>query len=223
MTFATRKYRSLFLSDFHLGSHNCEADRLLKFLRQHEAKRIYLIGDIIDIDTIFYPLPSSHRLIIEELVNKLLKKTEIIYVPGNHDRLVRSYVGKYGNLTVANSARHTTVDGHTILIAHGDELDFFKSNSLMNFISRLERALRGNFWELLRRILNRLVIRHTIRFESEMVKLAVSQGCNGVVCGHIHFPKITKTPILYLNCGDWTRHCSAIAEHMDGRFELIRE
>jgi UDP-2,3-diacylglucosamine pyrophosphatase LpxH len=209
------KYRSLFLSDCHLGSPNCKAERLYKFLIKHNAKRIYLVGDIIE----GYHLgvwPAYHDAVIQVLANRGLSGTEIIFIPGNHDHVFRNHIGCFGSIEIKENAVHETPDGRSWLVAHGDETDTLPHGIWLNLIVIVERLTGFSLWEILRTLFGARIKKHTDAYERKMVHLA--DGYAGVICGHIHSPKISE---VYMNPGDWTHHCTAIAEHEDGRFELL--
>ena len=215
MTSGRTKYRSLFLSDMHLGSRNCKAERLYKFLCRHRADRIYLIGDIIEGHHIGR-WPKYHDLVIRELSEKGLDGTEIIYIPGNHDCFLRHHIGVFGNLHIRQRSNHFRPDGSIWLVAHGDETDFMHHGLWLWFLVLFERLTGRSLWEMLRKYFSGPIKRHGANYERKMRKLA--EGYGGVICGHVHSPKIDGN---YINAGDWTKHCTAVAEHHDGRFELL--
>jgi UDP-2,3-diacylglucosamine pyrophosphatase LpxH len=224
MTSAPKRYRSLFLSDFHLGSPHCQSDRLRKFLADADAERIYLVGDIIEANNHF-KWPVSHGDVIRELSNKIQRGTKITYIPGNHDRIFLNYIGVYHNLTITRCAKHVMVDGKVLLVMHGDQLDRFKSWTLLHFLLAAERLLAKNVWELMRRYLGAVIRRHERKFEASMTSYARQRGFYGVICGHVHMPKVenlSRGGTIYINCGDWIYHCTAVVEHFDGSFEMIR-
>ena len=224
MTSEHKRYRSLFLSDFHLGSPHCQSDRLRNFLAHNDAERIYLVGDVIEANNHF-KWPVSHGDIIRELSNKLQHGTKITYIPGNHDRIFLNYIGEYHNLTIARCANHTMVDGKVLLVIHGDQVDRFKSWTLLHFLLAAEKLLAKNLWELMRKNLSYVINRHERKYEERMIAYARTRGFFGVVCGHVHLPKIAnllRGGTIYINCGDWLYHCTAVVEHFDGSFELIR-
>jgi UDP-2,3-diacylglucosamine pyrophosphatase LpxH len=212
---SVREFKSLFLSDFHLGSHNCQALRLYTFLLQHDADKFYLLGDIVDSSSIA-GWPEYHDDVVMALVRRGAY-AQVVYVPGNHDRLFRKHIGHYGNLQIMLRTTHVCVDGRRLLVTHGDETDFMQLHFPIWLLSRLEKMTGWNAWEWLRRHVTRTIAKHSERFEARM--LALAAGYDGVVCGHIHSPRIGAR---YFNCGDWTHNCTAIAEHHDGRFELLR-
>jgi UDP-2,3-diacylglucosamine pyrophosphatase LpxH len=207
-------YRTLFLSDFHLGSLNCKAERLYMFLLYNDANRIYLVGDIVE-EHHLYNWPDYHHDIISLLAEKALAGTQIIYIPGNHDALFRHHLGLYGNLKVCKNYSHDCADGSLLFITHGDETDLLPHHLWLGLVTWFERVTSLPAWETLRRIFSRLIERHTKKFEMKMRK----RGHDKILCGHIHSPKVSDG---YYNCGDWTHHCTAIAETLDGEFILLQ-
>lgn len=220
MTIGQNKHRTLFLSDLHLGSYNCKAKRLYEFLWRNDADQIYLIGDIIE-RNISHKWPPYHDDVLRILLEKASAGTEIIFVPGNHDRMFLHHIGVYGNLKIANHANHEGADGKILLIVHGDETDLFTMDALLWLIVKLEAITGWNLWEILRKSFGRLIKRHIESFENKMMTYAHDMGYLGIVCGHIHAPKIVDRGALYLNAGDWTHHCTAIAEDQNGKFKIL--
>ena len=213
MTFV-QKYRSLFISDLHLGSHNCKVDRLLRFLRQTHAERIYLVGDIIESHHLKY-WPKHHHSVVRLLVERSLRGVELIYIPGNHDALLRHHYGVFGNLLIYKNYSHLCVDGSILFLTHGDEVDFLPNYLWLWFITLFEKITRLSLWKFCRKVMPKVIEKHTQHFENKMRAL----GHDNILCGHIHYPKLSKG---YYNCGDFIEHCTAIVEHYDGKFELLR-
>jgi UDP-2,3-diacylglucosamine pyrophosphatase LpxH len=214
-----RKYRAIFLSDFHLGSAYCQAARLRSFLAHHDAEQIYLVGDIVEANS-HHQWPASHRGVVGELATKLLNGTKIVYTPGNHDRIFLNYIGAYANLTIVKDVEHYALNGEGLLVTHGDVVDRFQSWTLLHVLLSFEKLLARNLWELMRRRLGSLISRHELQFEEKMMAYASQRGYSRVICGHIHKPKIVGTS--YMNCGDWLHHCTAIVENFDGTFEMVQ-
>lgn len=215
MTYEQTRYRSLFLSDFHLGTHTCKAERLCQFLTNNDADCIYLVGDIIE-GYHSGKWPQFHDDVLKILSAKALAGTEFVFIPGNHDSIFRRHVGTYGNIQIRERAFHRRPDGSTWLVVHGDETDLFPQGLWLWLMVFVERKLGIPLWELVRKCFKTLISIHTSHFESKMRKL--SKGYDGIICGHIHSPKLSEH---YINTGDWAKHCTAIAEHHDGTFELL--
>jgi UDP-2,3-diacylglucosamine pyrophosphatase LpxH len=216
-------YRSLFMSDFHLGSHNCQGDRLFRFLCTHTAETLYLVGDVIEMNMVMSTWPASHVNCLKEIFRLAISGTRIVYIPGNHDRLFRNHLGDYGNLSVKRETVHADIDGNPIMVVHGDQNDQFKSRLSLKVALGLDILFGSSFWELSRKYFGPLIKRHTASFETGMVDLAKDLGFVGIICGHVHMPNIaTVDGVRYMNCGDWTHHCTAIAEDVFGNFTLLQ-
>ena len=216
-TIVQNDYRALFISDTHLGSAHCQAQRLLDFLKSNNAPIIYLVGDIIDHPLHLMKLPKLHFAVILELIAKASKGSKLVYIPGNHDSMFRNYVGQYGNLTVALRCTHVTKAGAIMLITHGDETDMFGLRGLLTLLMFIEKCVSISLWELVRKLLRGHIRRHTASYEHKMRRLA--KAYSGVVCGHIHHPMVSNG---YCNAGDWVHHCSALAENSEGEFLLLK-
>ena len=238
-----RHCRSIFLSDIHLGDKGCRADFLLDFLRHTKADRLYLIGDIVDIWALknrFY-WPRHHHAVLKRIIKIAAKKTEVIYIPGNHDNIARNLVGdSILNIEVHRNYVHTTACGRKFLLCHGDEFDNVLRHTRLNkfigdagyhfllWLNRWGNRLRSitgrPYWSAATYVKNRLdKARVTIeRFEEAAAAEAKAQGMDGVICGHIHQPELRKIEgVLYCNDGDWTESCTALVEDQNGWLELI--
>ncbi len=237
------RYRSIWISDVHLGSPECSAHFLLAFLHAVECKYLYLVGDIIDIHSMKRRpyWPQSHNEVLRTILGKAEHGTQIVYVPGNHDDLLREYDGmKFGNVRIQNKAVHVNANGQRFLILHGDEFDsIVRHPSLIDFIGRcsydcllrishvlnvVRRRFGFGYWSLA------AFIKHTVNnavkyignFERVVAREATKLGVDGVVCGHIHRPQLAEFgKVLYCNCGDWVESCTALVEHDDGMLELL--
>ena len=241
----TRRLRALFLSDVHLGTRACKGERLIDFLRHHEADTIYLVGDIIDgwrLRSTWY-WPSSHKDIVQVLVHAAWKGTRIVYLPGNHDAFLRDYYGRhFGGIEVVEQAIHVAADGRRYLVVHGDHFDrslrhtrrlaflggtalrvTVAANRALDFI-RATLGLRRP-WSLSQWV--KLKVKQATRylddFEQSLAEIARHHAVDGVICGHVHHAVIHDDfGVRYINCGDWLESCTAVAETADGHFELLR-
>lgn len=161
------KYRSIFISDVHLGFRGCQASLVLDFLQSTECKQLYLVGDIVDIwamkNGVYWP--EAHNQVVREVLDKVKRGTEVIYTPGNHDELFRTHLGAdFGNVAVREEVIHTTADGRRFLVMHGDAFDAVVQNGkwlamigsraydgllmLNGLVSRIRRVLGLEFWSL---------------------------------------------------------------------------
>lgn len=238
-----RHYRTVWISDVHLGFSGCQADFLLDFLHHVTCDRLYLVGDIIDFWQMRRGLywPQAHNNVVRTLLGKAKHGTEVIYVPGNHDELLREHDGlQMGNVAIQGRVVHQTADGRRLLVMHGDEFDsvvqcsrllalagsqayalLLRANRLVNFV----RSRCGlPYWSLAGHLKHRVknAVNFISNFESAVALAARRHDVDGVVCGHIHRAEISMIgEVLYLNCGDWVESCTALVEHDDGKIELL--
>ena len=239
-----RRFRALFLSDIHLGTRGCQAEMLLEFLRCHEAEMIYLVGDIIDgwrLKRGWY-WPQAHNDVVQKLLRKGRKGTEILYIPGNHDEFLRGYVDHgFGSVTLAERVIHEGIDGRRYLILHGDEFDVVVRHArflamlgdwaydlalwLNTHLNGVRRRLGLDYWSL--SAWAKLKVKNAVNFIGEFEKVVAAEaravGAEGVICGHIHHAVMHDDyGVRYINTGDWVESCTAVAENHDGGFEIIR-
>ncbi len=237
-------YRTIWISDLHLGSTQCQADVLLDFLKHNESEALYLVGDIIDFWSLSKKMywPTDHNTVIQKLLRKARRGTRITYIPGNHDENVREYDNYvFGDITVKKTDVHTTADGKKFLIVHGDEYDTIAQchkwiakigNDGYDFLLWVNRILR-----LVRKVLGiqsnfslaayvKFKVKNAVQFISDYEESIVStlkdKHLDGVICGHIHHAEIKNMDnFIYINTGDFVESCSAVVEHNDGALELI--
>ncbi len=237
-------YRTLFLSDVHLGSRGCQAGLLLDFLKNNDAATIYLVGDMIDgwqLKRGWY-WPQAHNDVVQKLLRKARKGVRVIYVPGNHDEFARGYIGSvFGGIEVAGHAYHMTADNKRLLVIHGDQFDIVVKHArwlavfgdkaydlalwLNLWFNKIRRRLRFPYWSL--SAWAKLKVKNAVKFigdyEAALAEAARRHQADGVVCGHIHHAAIRDIGgITYVNTGDFVESCTAVAEHDDGRFEILR-
>ena len=238
-----RHFRALFISDVHLGARGCQAELLLDFLRYHDADTIYLVGDIVDgwrLRSSWY-WPQAHNDVVQKLLRKARKGARMIYVPGNHDEFLREYYGThFGGIEVAERYIHIGADGRRYLVIHGDHFDLVVTQArwlahlgdyaytVAIAVNRVFNSLRRRFgfgyWSLSQWAKHKVknAVNYIGEFEKTLVIEARRNATDGVICGHIHHATIhNKFGITYINCGDWVESCTAIAEHQDGRFEIL--
>jgi UDP-2,3-diacylglucosamine pyrophosphatase LpxH len=238
-----RQFRTLFISDVHLGTRGCQADLLLDFLRFHDADTIYLVGDIVDgwqLKSNWY-WPQAHNDVVQKLLRKARKGARIIYVPGNHDEFLRDYLGThFGGIEVVDRTVHEGADGRRYLVIHGDHFDLVVTQArwlarlgdhaygfaivVNRLFNALRRRLGFGYWSLSQwakwKVKN--AVNYIGEYEKTLALEARRSGCDGVICGHIHHATDHAAfGVRYINCGDWVESCTAVAEGMDGRFEII--
>jgi UDP-2,3-diacylglucosamine pyrophosphatase LpxH len=242
----TKHYRALFLSDMHLGTRGCQAERLLDFLRWHDADEIYLVGDIVDgwhlrSSWSGWHWPQAHNDVVQKLLRKGRKGTRIVYIPGNHDEFLRGYYGQhFGGVEVVESAIHVAADGRRYLVVHGDHFDLVVTQArwlayfgdyaytlalAVNSVSHAVRRRLGlPYWSLSQwaKLKVKNAVAYISEFERALVADARRHEVDGIICGHIHHAAIHENfGVRYVNCGDWVESCTAVAEHPDGRLEII--
>ena len=238
------KYRSIFLSDIHLGTRGCQVERLLDFLREHESEKLFLVGDIIDfwaMNRTIHWSPLQNTL-VQKVLRRARHGDQVVLIPGNHDEALREYVDtSFGDIQVVRELIHTAADGRRYLVLHGDEFDQVTRHHrwvavlgdiAYNFLVRqnawlswLRRTLRiPGYWSLAGYAKRRIksAVSFICDFEDSVIHAVRERGLDGVICGHIHSAAIREVGgLTYINCGDWVDSCTAIVEHADGRMELI--
>ncbi len=240
---ATPHYRAIFVSDIHLGTPGCQAGPLLEFLRTHESDYLYLVGDIVDGWQLRrrWHWPQAHNDVVQKLLRRARKGCHVVYVPGNHDEFARGFVGhRFGGIDVVEDAVHVTADGRRLWITHGDYFDgviqrakwlAYVGDYLYELTLRLNRHLNYGlarlglpYWSLSAYLKHKVksALNYVTDFEEAVAREARARGHHGVVCGHIHRAEMRDIGgILYCNDGDWVESRTALAEHHDGRLELI--
>jgi UDP-2,3-diacylglucosamine pyrophosphatase LpxH len=236
-------YRAIWISDVHLGTPGCQAKFLLDFLKHNESDTLYLVGDIIDgwrlKKSIYWP--QSHNDVVQKILRKARKGTEVVYVPGNHDESVRQFLGlSFGEIKVVPEAIHTTADGRKLWITHGDLFDgvmqyakwlaYVGDNlySLILYFNRYLNLLRVRmgmqYWSLSQYLKHQVknAVSYIADFEMIMAREARLRGCQGVVCGHIHKAEIRMIDnLLYCNDGDWVESLTALVETHEGELKIV--
>lgn len=240
---ATFTYRSLFISDVHLGSRFCDASTFADFLARNSASIVFFVGDTFD----FWSLGGRirwgdpHGQVLRTLCAMLQKGTRIIVIPGNHDDHLRNFLGfAVGGIEVHPRCVHETARGQRFLVAHGDEHDRLvqKSGRFARVACRWKERLAPSPRLLRRLSRSRLHIKPTttslwahLRYqfadignvERALAADAAEQKLDGVISGHTHLPEDRLLGgVRYLNCGDWVRNCTAIREEWNGEIGLIR-
>ena len=243
MTSGTRRFRALFLSDVHLGTRGCQAQRLLDFLRVHDADTIYLVGDIVDGWQMRggWHWPQAHNDVVQKLLRKARKGSRVIYVPGNHDEFLRDYYGtQFGGIEIVETAIHVGADGRRYLVIHGDHFDMIVKHArwlallgdhayrlalIANTVfNAVRRRLGLTYWSLSQwaKLKVKNAVSYIGEFEKTLAAEAHRHAVDGVICGHIHHAAIhDRFNVRYVNCGDWVESCTAVAERADGGFEIL--
>jgi len=237
-------YRTVFLSDLHLGSKGCQARDLARFLRCIKCDTLYLVGDVIDLWRLrnrwFWP--AEHNEVLQLILGLVKDGTRVIYIPGNHDEAARQYYDlEFGGVLIRPHDVHRTLDGRDLLITHGDQYDLVIKHSrllslagaaayewliALNRFYNMTRRWRGKpYWSFSKFVKHKVKSACTFisRFEEALVRETRQRGLHGVVCGHIHKAehRIVAEGIEYFNCGDWVESCTAVVEHLDGHVQVI--
>jgi UDP-2,3-diacylglucosamine pyrophosphatase LpxH len=237
-------YRSIFISDVHLGSKGAKAEFLSEFLKYNQCDKLYLVGDIIDgwrlKKRIFWP--QEHTNVIRRILTKAKRGTEVVFVTGNHDDFLRRYSGvDFGNIRLTDEAVHVTTSGEKLLVVHGDKYDSviqtqkwlavigdwgYESLVVVNrYFNRIRHKFGMGYWSLSAFIKQKVksAVSFISAYEEAVVDDCKKQGYKGVICGHIHHPEIREiNGVEYLNCGDWVESCTAIVETRDGEMKLLQ-
>jgi UDP-2,3-diacylglucosamine pyrophosphatase LpxH len=236
-------YRSVFISDVHLGTRGCQAELLLDFLRHMTCERLFLVGDIVDGWKMKggWHWPQTHNDVVQKILRLARKGAMVTYIPGNHDDRVRDFCGvHFGGVTVARDAVHQTADGRRFLVVHGDEFDAVVRHAawlgfagdiayralltLNTVLNRLRRRLGFGYWSLSAFLKSKVknALQFIDNFESALADEARRRNVDGVICGHIHKAEMRQIAgVLYVNDGDWVESCTALVEHGDGRLEIL--
>ena len=240
---ARNHYRTIFLSDVHLGTRACKADRLIDFLERHQCDQLYLVGDVIDgwqlRGAIYWP--PSHNTVVRLVLAMAERGTKVTYVTGNHDDMLRPYTDfRFGEVDIVDQAEYVAPDGTRFLVIHGDQFDFvanhqrwiavlgdigyrglIRLNGIVNFARRL---VGREEWSLSAWVKNRVkkAVNAMGSYEKTVRNYCRDGGYQGIVCGHIHRASVTRfLDIEYINCGDWVESCTAIVEDASGEHRIL--
>lgn len=235
--------RTVWISDVHLGTPGCQAQRLLDFLRHVECDTLFLVGDIVDgwqLRRQWY-WPQSHNDVVQKVLRKARKGTKVIFVPGNHDEFARRYANdNFGGVEVALDWIHQTADGRKLWVVHGDLFDgviqcarwlayvgdwaYAMTLRLNRHVNSLRARIGLPYWSLSSylKLKVKRAVNYVNDFESALAREARRLGVDGVVCGHIHHAELRVIDgVLYANDGDWVESLTALVEHTDGRLEIV--
>ncbi|MEN2785909.1 UDP-2,3-diacylglucosamine diphosphatase [Sphingomonas qilianensis] len=238
-----RQFRTIWISDVHLGTRGCNAAMLIDFLDHVDSETLYLVGDIVDgwrLRKKFY-WPVAHNDVVWRLLKRAKRNTRVVYIPGNHDEMFRQFVGlDFGGVEIRRQAIHNTADGRALLVLHGDEFDAITlahrwlahvGDAAYNLLMALNRGLNAYrrffnlpYWSLSKHA--KAKVKKSVEFisnyEEVVAQAAAHKGVDGVVCGHIHTAEYRDIDgIEYYNDGDWVEGCTALVEHFDGRMEVL--
>jgi len=242
----TLHYRTVWISDTHLGTKGCKAEYLRDFLDHVECDTLYLVGDIIDlwswnVKSGFY-WPLLHSDIVQRVINKSRQGTRVIYIPGNHDEALRKHAGiEFNGIEIHLKHIHTTADKRCFLVLHGDEFDNIVCHNrslayiggeayeillvINRWYNNLRKMLGFKYWSLSAYLKHKVknVIQVIDNYQHVLSLEADKAQVDGIICGHIHHADMTKMESgkLYCNTGDWVESCTALVEDFSGELEII--
>ena len=239
-------YRTIFISDVHLGTRDCKAELLNNFLKHHTCETLYLVGDIIDgwkVQQNKFSWKQSHTNVIRRILGAAKRDTKVIYVVGNHDEFLRPmlpYGLSFGNIEIVNRFDHKGLDSKNYLVIHGDLFDgitnvapwlSFLGDKAYDFIlavntkyNRVRHWFGFGYWSVSKflKLQIKRAVSYIFQFESNLSEYCKRKGYDGVICGHIHTAEIKNIDgVVYMNDGDWVESCTALVEHHDGRWEIV--
>jgi UDP-2,3-diacylglucosamine pyrophosphatase LpxH len=237
------RFRTIWISDLHLGTTGCQASRLLEFLQSTESETLYLVGDIIDgwqLKRRWY-WDQAHNNVVQTVLKKAKKGTNVIFVPGNHDEAIRQFIDlDFGGIKVRDEMVHVTAQGKRMLVLHGDRFDgviacakwlAYVGDSLYTVILKFNQVFNSwrarvglPYWSLSQYL--KLKVKNAVSyissFENALADEARKRGLDGVICGHIHKAEIREIDgITYCNDGDWVESLSALVEDASGELRLV--
>ena len=239
-------YKSIFISDLHLGTPDCKATFITNFLKHNTCDTLYLVGDIVDawkISQNKWKWRESHTKVVKKILKRAKQGTKVIYITGNHDEFLRPFVlhgMNFGLVEIKNQHEHIGIDGKRYLVTHGDFYDGITSLApwlcflgdkaydfilyLNNHFNYIRHRMGFGYWSLSKYLKHKVKksIDFIFKFEENLSNHCKKLGYDGVICGHIHHAEIKDIDgITYMNDGDWVESCSALVEHMDGRWEIV--
>jgi UDP-2,3-diacylglucosamine pyrophosphatase LpxH len=247
MGMTAKKYRSIFISDIHLGSRGCKADLLCSFLKNNTSDNLYLVGDIVDgwrLQRHWY-WPQEHSNVLRRFLTAAKRGTQIKYIAGNHDEAMRpwlKHIPAIGNVEFSNREDYTGINGRKYLVVHGDMFDGLMAATSGKFIMHIGDRLYDvlvrlndwyawfrsklglDYWSMSAWIKKntKQAVGYVLNFEGLLADYCKAKGYDGIICGHIHTPCMKDiNGITYMNDGDWVESCTALVEHHDGTWEMI--
>ena len=241
-----KTYRSIFVSDVHLGTKDCKAGQLNNFLKHNSCDTLYLVGDIIDawkIQQNKWRWEQSHTNVVRRVLGHAKRGTRVVFIAGNHDEFLRPmipYGFSFGLVEIHNQIEHIGADGKHYLVVHGDLFDgitrlapwiAFLGDKAYDFVLELNnkfnwirRRMGFGYFSLSKYLKYKVkkAVDFVFKFEENLAAYCKKRGFDGVICGHIHHAEIKEiNGVTYMNDGDWVESCTALVEHWDGRWEII--
>jgi len=241
-----KKVKTLFISDVHLGTKKCQADKLLEVFKKYDYENLIIIGDFIDLTSLKRKFfwKKNHSTVIQKVLKSSKKGKNVIYILGNHDYYIRSLIKeeniKLGDILICDEYLYETAKGEKIYITHGDQFDGFVrlhpflyvlgdfayelSFKINNLYNKIRRTLGLNYWSLSKYLKSK--VKNAVSFINDFKQLStkkiIEKDCDSIMIGHIHTPEIDKTGEKnYYNTGDFCESCSFIYEDIDGNIKLV--
>lgn len=241
---AAIRYRTVVISDTHLGAREAQSEFLMDFLKRVDCDHLYLPGDIIDLWKVRngWYWPQINTNIVQLIMDKAANGTEVIYVPGNHDEMFRDYVGsEFNGIRVRLDHVHCAADGRRYLILHGDEFDAVVMHrrwlaylggatydfllTLNRWFNRFRRRLGFPYWSLSAFLKYRAkkAVSYITSYETALADEAQRREVDGIICGHIHHANVyaMANGTIYANAGDWVESCTALVEGEGGEWRIL--
>jgi len=239
------KYKSIFISDIHLGTRGCQADALCEFLKNNSCENLFLVGDIFDgwrLKKRWY-FPQSHANVVRRILTAAKRGTKVYYILGNHDEGLRPFL-KYGidvgRIKILNRYTYTALNDKKYLVVHGDQFDVLMRkdrkwimhigdtlyDAMIQFnimFNKFRRLLGLRYWSLSKwlKANAKQAVKFINRYEEYLAEYCENKGYDGVICGHIHKAEIKQIGnVVYMNDGDWVESATALLEHTDGTWEI---
>jgi UDP-2,3-diacylglucosamine pyrophosphatase LpxH len=242
------KYKSLFVSDIHLGTKQCQVQYLLKFIHDNEFENVFLIGDIIDIYSLQHKWywHKDHNTFIQKILKMSRKNIQVKFLAGNHDEYFREFINdnqtfSFGDIEVLNEYVYNSVKGKRVLLVHGDEFDGAirsmgwlywmgdRAYSILLYTNNIynwwRKVFGMKYWSLSAYLKSQVkyAIQFANNFDELISRKCILYSCDVAIYGHSHTPgfKLIKDKNI-LNIGDHQESCTCIVETLDGDFQLIR-
>jgi len=240
------KIKTLFISDVHLGTKKCQADKLLEVIKNYEFEKLIIVGDFIDLTSLkrkFYWHPD-HSTVIQKVLRLSRKGVSVTYILGNHDFYLRELIKEdninIGDILLCDELYYETLKGEKIYICHGDQFDgfirlhpflyvlgdwayefSFKINKTYNWFRRIFGL---EYWSLSQYLKSK--VKNAIAFINDFKILSLKKldevNCDSIMIGHIHTPAIEKIgDKSYYNTGDFCESCSFLYEDLNGEIKLV--
>jgi UDP-2,3-diacylglucosamine pyrophosphatase LpxH len=240
------KVKTLFISDAHLGTSKCQADKLLQVLKDYEFEELVIVGDFIDLTSLkrkFYWKPD-HSTVIQKILRLSRKGTKVTYILGNHDYFLRGLIKEdninLGDILICDEYFYQTSKGEMIYICHGDQFDGFirlhpflyvlgdwayeMSFKINKWYNKIRRFFGLEYWSLSQYLKSK--VKNAISFINDFKILSMKRleevNCDSIMIGHIHTPAIEKIGEKnYYNTGDFCESCSFLYEDLSGDIKLV--